>query len=364
MKEAAGMRFGFYSRLGITFICGQHRARRTIKDPTTQNKDNMNWYYAQGGQRQGPITESELETLIAAGTITATTLIWKEGMADWLPLNEVRAGGSSENPPPNWIRCTATGRYFPPEEIVYLNGKPYSAAAKAAVLQGVMQEGMLPTAAGERTGPPWEHRAELGFFPAAWQTVKNVLIAPGPTFENMNREGGLGTPLLFNVIFATLGSLAAFVYQFLFNTGMQSFLPPEAQNPAHQAGFGLGVTIAVAIFMPFLIVIGSFVGSGILHLSLMICSGAKQPFETTFRTYCYVQGSSNLLQIIPLCGGLASIIWGIVSTCIGIARTHEIGTGRAVLAVLLPSVVCCTAVVVVVVSIFGALAASQGIQPP
>ena len=76
----------------------------------------MNWYYDQGGQRQGPIPEAELDRLLASGTITLSTLVWCEGMADWAPLGKARAasGAGAESVPEGWIRCTATGRYFPP----------------------------------------------------------------------------------------------------------------------------------------------------------------------------------------------------------------------------------------------------------
>ena len=35
----------------------------------------MNWYYEKAGQRQGPITEAELDRLLASGEINATTLV-------------------------------------------------------------------------------------------------------------------------------------------------------------------------------------------------------------------------------------------------------------------------------------------------
>jgi len=38
---------------------------------------------------------------------------------------------------------------------------------------------------------------------------------------------------------------------------------------------------------------------------------------------------------------LISLVWAIVCYCIGLARAHETDTGRAVLAVLLPLIVCC-----------------------
>ena len=73
----------------------------------------------------------------------------------------------------------------------------------------------------------------------------------------------------------------------------------------------------------------------------MIVGGANQPFETTFRVLAFTQGSASPLQIIPLCGGLISGVWALVCNCIGLARAHETDTGRAVLAVFLPLIVCC-----------------------
>lgn len=49
----------------------------------------MEWYYANEGQRRGPITEPEFYRLIHAGVIRAETLVWKKGMSDWLPYSTV-----------------------------------------------------------------------------------------------------------------------------------------------------------------------------------------------------------------------------------------------------------------------------------
>src|SRR6478672_7267701 len=99
----------------------------------------MSWYYDQSGKSQGPISAEELDALLARGTIQPGTLVWTEGMANWTPISVARpasggeaAGGQPmsagpQQPPAGWIRCSATGQYFPPEEIVYIDGKPYSA---------------------------------------------------------------------------------------------------------------------------------------------------------------------------------------------------------------------------------------------
>lgn len=319
----------------------------------------MTWYYAQGDQRQGPVSDSELDALLAAGTINESTLVWKEGMANWTPLKEARPTTPGAEVPAGWIKCTATGRYFPPEEIVYLDGKPYSAAAKGAVLQGVMQTGTLPSADQNRTGPPWEHREQLGFFPAMWETIRGVLTDPANTFANMRREGGLGGPMIYYILLGWVGGVAALLYQFFFQSGLAALARNE-NNPAFQM-MGTGIFVVIyAVLMPIIIVIFSFIGSGVLHLSLMLCQGAKQPFETTYRTYCYVLGSTTLLQVIPFCGGLASLVWAIVAMSIGVSRTHEITTGRAVLSVLLPLIVCCVGFVALFMMLgFAAAFASQ-----
>jgi hypothetical protein len=321
----------------------------------------MNWYYAHGDQRQGPVSESDFDALIAAGTITESTLVWKEGMPNWAPLREVRTAGAAEgSAPEGWIRCTATGRYFPPEEIVYLDGKPYSAAAKPEVLQGVARTGALPVSEIGRNGPPWENRAQLGFFVALFQTIKGVLFEPAHTFETMRREGGIGSPLLYYIALGTVGILVSLCYNFVFNMGVQSLIPnPGHKEPlAFQAAVNTGVIVFMAIFSPLLVALGSFISGGIFHLSLMLCSAARQPFETTYRTVCYCAGSTALFSLIPICGGYIGGIWSIVAMCIGMAKTHEITGGKAALAVLLPIGLCCAVFVVFLVVVFGAAIAS------
>lgn len=46
------------------------------------------WYYVLNNQQAGPADENGLKTLLQSQTITATTLMWKEGMADWVPMNQ------------------------------------------------------------------------------------------------------------------------------------------------------------------------------------------------------------------------------------------------------------------------------------
>ena len=83
------------------------------------------------------------------------------------------------------------------------------------------------------------------------------------------------------------------------------------------------------------------IGSAVLHLCLTLVGGAKRDFETTFRVLCFSAGSAYPLMIVPICGGLISGIWCLVCECIGLAKAHDTTTGKALLAVLLPVIVCC-----------------------
>jgi hypothetical protein len=47
-----------------------------------------NWHYTTNGQQVGPVSESEIPSLINSGVVVASTLVWHEGMTDWLPANQ------------------------------------------------------------------------------------------------------------------------------------------------------------------------------------------------------------------------------------------------------------------------------------
>ena len=50
----------------------------------------MNWFYADGSQQKGPLTDMALAALVQQGAIKPETLVWREGQPDWQPLSRVR----------------------------------------------------------------------------------------------------------------------------------------------------------------------------------------------------------------------------------------------------------------------------------
>jgi hypothetical protein len=315
----------------------------------------MNWFYEVAGQQQGPVTEVDLDRLLAEGRITAATLVWREGMTDWQPLGTARPTHD-----PNAVRCASCGQFFPPAEVVQIGERSICVGCKPAVLQSLQQSGSLETLGeGGRTGPAWEHRAELGVAQAAWQTIQDVLLKPVETFTNMKREGGLANPLLYAMMLGCIGGVVSVIYQVGWNMTIGGTMKPTPVpgQPDFTKFFTATQTplmiVVMLIVLPITVTVATFMYSGIIHLCLMLCGGANRPFETTYRVYCYAYGSTAALQAIPLCGGAVAGIWSLVATIIGLGKAHETDTWRALLAVLLPLVVCCTALIAVMVAAFG-----------
>ena len=187
-------------------------------------------------------------------------------------------------------------------------------------------------------GLPWEHREQLGFFKAYFDTVSMVLTKPGEAFAMMKTEGDMMGPMLF----ALIGGCAGIIVSVLLQLALHSI---GFMANRQSAMFGMGVvglwSIGYILLSPIIVIVAAFIISGILHLCLMILGGAKKSFETTFRVVCFSSGSTYLLSMIPFCGGMIAGVWNIVVEIIGLARAHETDTGKAVMAVLLPIIVCC-----------------------
>jgi hypothetical protein len=233
-------------------------------------------------------------------------------MADWRPLSE-------------FVGVTA------------------SATPGAGAALPLTTPGVAPASAG--AGLPWEHRAQLGFAKAWFDTVSLLITKPSEAFTMMRPEGGLVDPLLFGLIGGSAGSIVSLLFQGLF----QSIPGFGGRNPAlDYFGVGLWTIIVIyAVLMPILIAISLFIWGGILHICLMLVGGANRSFETTFRVVCYASGSANLFSMIPICGGFIALVYHIVLDCIGLSRAHQTTTGKALMAIFLPLIICCGACVLV-----------------
>ena len=80
---------------GRKMRCPQCGAEFT-PDKGSPVQGGVKWFYAEGREKRGPLTQDDFERLIGDGSISAGTLVWRKGMAGWQALAEVR---SDQHPP-------------------------------------------------------------------------------------------------------------------------------------------------------------------------------------------------------------------------------------------------------------------------
>lgn len=97
----------------------------------------MQWHYANGGNRVGPVTPGAFETLVADGVVKGDTLVWTKGMAEWLPWSQIG---------PTSATCAASGGRYLQRDMVPYEGKFISNEHKELYFQR-LQEGVA--AAGQ-----------------------------------------------------------------------------------------------------------------------------------------------------------------------------------------------------------------------
>jgi len=274
-----------------------------------------------GATSLGAFSEEEVREGLRNGRFAPSDIGWREGMASWQPLSQ-------------FPELAATAPAAPP---------PQTGAT------------LISEPAAPRSGLPWDERQTKGLFNAFIETLQMVLGKPVVAFTAMKREGGLGEPLLYAVIGGTFGGVFAVTYNF----ALRSFGSFGDRHGAMEHLFGGIGWIFLLILTPLFVAIGMFVVSAILHVCLMIVKGAKQSFETTLRVVCFAEGSVSPLLVIPFCGGVITGIWKIVLYCIGLARAHETETVRAVIAVLLPLIVCCGGCLLLIFLVLGTWSAQH-----
>jgi hypothetical protein len=175
---------------------------------------------------------------------------------------------------------------------------------------------------------PWE--SGEGFINAFYRTTRDSLFSPSRFFKKISSGEGYWSPLIYGLIIGIIGNGCAILWFWLFIAQ----LIPMDRLPFH---YSLSI-LQIIVPLPFQQAIAIFIGSAIIHLCLMIVGGNNHGYKTTFRAIAYSY-SGYLFGIIPFIGLLIGNIYVFILTIIGVKEGHEISTGKAVLAVLLPIIV-------------------------
>lgn len=281
-------------------------------------------FIARHHQQLGQFTDEEVARGLREGRFLPTDLAWKEGMEQWRPL--------SEFPLPE-----------PPPKSDALGDTPSSAEAAPQ--------------AKERPGLPWEN--EGGLLARWWETTCHVLFSPTQTFRAMKVGGGFGQPVFYLLLCLVLSFTANIVWQIIFDSMMAALgLAGENPIPGLLAKSAMTSIATLVCGPPLALGFVVFVYAPIQHVSLMIFGGAKEGLETTCRCVCYISGASAIVQIIPILGPLAMVVWSPILQIISLKEAHRTELWRSACAVALPYVVCCVSAAAIVVLMTGALAAA------
>jgi len=188
---------------------------------------------------------------------------------------------------------------------------------------------------------PWEDPG-LPFFDGLFATVKLLASNPGEAFRRMPVTGGIGRPLFYAIAVGWVSIAIAVFWNVLFQGMWLPFMESVEDVAGMGAMYGLtiGWGLVMVVLAPLFVVIGVFLAAAILHLMLMIVGGASSGFEATVRVVCYTQ-TAQLAGIIPFCGGIITLVWTVILYVTGFSIAHRTTQGKAVIAVLLPVVLCC-----------------------
>jgi uncharacterized RDD family membrane protein YckC len=94
----------------------------------------MQWYYANDGKRSGPVSAEEFERLAFEGVIRPSTLVWRDGMKDWVAYESLSSRDRTGVDDGTEL-CAASGKRYPRREMIQFEGKWISAEHRDAYFQ-------------------------------------------------------------------------------------------------------------------------------------------------------------------------------------------------------------------------------------
>lgn len=171
------------------------------------------------------------------------------------------------------------------------------------------------------------------------EKVKGLLLDPTGTYNKLKDEE-MGAALRYFIIWLLIFSALAAVIFAVVGTAIFSMLPQGELGMFNQIlGAGGGFIIAGAMFIATLIfgIIGVFIGAAIIHLGVILVGG-NQGYEQTVKSLIYGGTPGYLFGWIPFIGIIGSI-WSLILIIFGVKELHEVSTGKAVIAVLIPVII-------------------------
>lgn len=203
---------------------------------------------------------------------------------------------------------------------------------------------------------PWEApNSGLG---SIFSTIGKFVTRPLEAYGTMSLTVDLVRPIAYYVALVLIGSVISQLWSLLFFEQVAEFIrrlvPPDmAEQVAAmlQRPGALQIVLGLVV-IPLVMLIVLFIWSALVHAGLAIFGGAGAGFAGTLRVICYAR-TGDVAIAVPFFGSLFAFVWRRILEVIGLATVHKCDAWKAVLAIILPMLLCCGCIVGAVV-MFGA----------
>ena len=99
----------------------------------------MKWFYVDNGQQAGPVEDSMFQELAGQGKITPETLVWREGLENWMPYSSLPPAEAQASvvagTATGIAKCSECGRLFAPDELIQMGNGMVCANCKPMAVQ-------------------------------------------------------------------------------------------------------------------------------------------------------------------------------------------------------------------------------------
>ncbi len=203
-----------------------------------------------------------------------------------------------------------------------------------------------PTAPAPLPGLPWEEpSAGLG---SIFPTAGKILGQPIAAYSTMSLDVDLVRPIAYFVLWILIGACIGQLWSYLLFDSLigmvRSLAGSEFERIAplmHRPG-GLQLVLSL-IVTPLIALIGLFIWTGLVHLTLSLLGGAGRGFAASLRVVCYAE-TTQICAIVPGLGGLVGLVWRLILDGIGLTIVHKTEPWKAALSIIIPIVLCCACI--------------------
>ncbi len=124
----------------------------------------MEWYYVREGEKVGPISDVEFQSIVARGNVDNDTLVWNKTMKDWTRYADIPttlgaslAAASIVNGP----TCSMCGKEFAEDELIEFEGSRICANCKPGFVQQIKENSEISGIAVMRYAGFWQRFAAV-----------------------------------------------------------------------------------------------------------------------------------------------------------------------------------------------------------